>query len=166
MADMTDPAQPRELSPAEVTAAREGLPVAVLTLHDLLMVARGHPLITDTVDGGGEVLVRLYTADELTAAQQRATARLQEDLAGWEPPPPMTRAEADNLTRPLRGRIHDVTVTSQPHGSIPFIFAAACSCGAWRCPPNAWKWTALAVQDHLTDVGMMRDGPGNGRVLA
>jgi hypothetical protein len=48
---------------------------------------------------------------------------------------------------------HDVTLSPHPHvagGSVPFVFAAACTCG-WRYGRNALKWTVKAVQQHYVD---------------
>ena len=46
---------------------------------------------------------------------------------------------------------HIVTITpapfTVPDGSVPYVFDAWCNCG-WAYPRNAYKWTALAVQDH------------------
>jgi len=55
---------------------------------------------------------------------------------------------------------HVVEVHSFPHsGSVPFVFDASCACG-WHQGRNAWKWTALAIQDHFAAGGLT-----NGRGL-
>lgn len=52
---------------------------------------------------------------------------------------------------------HTITITTHPHeGSVPYVFAANCSCG-WRPGRNAWKWVAFAIEDHLTEVGLMNE---------
>lgn len=61
---------------------------------------------------------------------------------------------------------HAITISTYSHdGSVPFIFGASCSCGSWRYAPNAWKWTAFAIEGHLTEVGLM-NGRGRLRPLA
>ena len=87
------------LTPAEERAAREGLPVVLLIPFDCINVAQGHPMIVRTVNSG-EALVRLYTADELLAANDRALAAIGEENVGV---PPMTREQAEDLTRPIGG---------------------------------------------------------------
>lgn len=55
---------------------------------------------------------------------------------------------------------HTITVTAKPHGgSVPVVFTATCTCG-FRYGPNAFKWTALGVQEHYQAAGFT-----NGRGL-
>jgi len=56
------------------------------------------------------------------------------------------------------------TITIEPMGgsglSVPFVFRATCSCGAFSSGFNAYKWVALEIQWHYINSGMT-----NGRGL-
>jgi hypothetical protein len=70
-------------------------PEILATAFELVNIAQGHPTALATVDGSTVVTVRLYTPDELMAANRRACERYPGG------PPPMSEADAYRLTRPL-----------------------------------------------------------------
>jgi hypothetical protein len=72
----------------------------LLTPFEALRIASGHPMRVATA-GGGEVLARLATPDEILAANARGLTWHRE--RGLRCPPPMTRAEAERLTTPIGG---------------------------------------------------------------
>lgn len=86
-------------TPAERTAARDGLPVVLMISHELLRVAQGNPTIVSTVNGE-KVLVRLPTPDEYLDLFNRAGENLAAEGTPF-PDTTMTRDQAENLTKPL-----------------------------------------------------------------
>lgn len=80
------------MSFAEERAVREGMPVVPMLPHDVLSVLEGRAIVVRMADGG-EALVRLYTTDEWLPLQHAAA---EEHGA-----PKVTRARAEELTRPL-----------------------------------------------------------------
>lgn len=87
------------MSPAEEKAAREGLPVIPLLPHDALSVLQGYALIV-SMAGGGEALVRLYTADEWLPLQHATVDALTAKM-GHPVGEKVSRARAEELCRPL-----------------------------------------------------------------
>ena len=88
-----------DITPAERHAHNKGLPMVLVTPHELLGVAAGHPTIFTTTDGG-EVLIRLSTVDELLADTARARGRLAGQ--GLSVPPMPSRARAAEMVAPLQ----------------------------------------------------------------
>jgi hypothetical protein len=85
-------------TPEEDRAATEGMLVVAVTPFELLQAASGRPIVVGTLDGT-EVMLRLATPDELVSSQQRASEKLAAQ--GIPAPPPMSRAQAELLVRPL-----------------------------------------------------------------
>jgi len=83
-------------TPAEQRAAEQNLPVVAVPTFDLIRTASGHPMIVSTLDGH-KVLLRLMTPDEALEAQRAAAAALPAEIR----PPLMSRAQAENLVRPI-----------------------------------------------------------------
>jgi hypothetical protein len=83
----------------EERAERDGIPVLLTTPFELLHVAAGHPTMFRTTDGT-EVLIRLYTPEELIDAQIAAARAGTPE--GQEPfPPAPTYDEAARMVAPL-----------------------------------------------------------------
>lgn len=76
------------LTPAEQGAIDKGLPVLPVIPFHMLRVASGNPIILTTADGQ-EILVRLFTPEELIADVIAAGGG------------PMSMDKATELTRPL-----------------------------------------------------------------
>jgi hypothetical protein len=77
---------------------------ASLTDFQLTRVLQGDPMVSRTSDGEA-ITVRLPTPDELLEDSREKRERLIErmkDQPGWSPPPPMTRAQAEDLARPYQ----------------------------------------------------------------
>jgi translation initiation factor IF-1 len=71
---------------------------------ELLRILQGDLVGARTSDGQ-DITVRLPTPDELLDSDREARERLAETMKsqpGWSPPPLMTRAQAEDLTRPYQ----------------------------------------------------------------
>lgn len=89
----------REAGPAEPRGTQ-----APLTDFQLTRVLQGDPMVSRTSDGE-DITVRLPTPDEMLKGSREDRERLIEamkDQPGWSPSPPMTRAQAEDLTRPYQ----------------------------------------------------------------
>lgn len=88
-----------DTTPAELRAMKERLPILLPADADLVGALGGDPTIVDLF-GGGQALLRLYSADELMEVCAEAGAALEAD--GLPPGPGMTHEQAVRLTTPVR----------------------------------------------------------------
>ena len=92
------------LEPAREAGHADDGTQAPLTDFQLTRVLQGDSMVSRTSDGE-DITVRLPTPDELLESSREDRERLIEamkDQPGWSPPAPMTRAQAEDLTRPYQ----------------------------------------------------------------
>lgn len=111
-------------TPSEAAAYADGRPVIDLWADELLRVATGGVLDTQT-RRGEPARVRLYTTVELMVANRRARG----DLGPEEFPPPMSREQAAELVAP-------VVISAREHEQLLEKFGLPDHMERWRRQMN------------------------------
>lgn len=82
-------------------AREKGIPIVLITPHELLGIAQGHPTIVADIEGN-EMCVKVPTVEEYFAALDRARPELER--MGVPLPPYPTTAQVRRVVEPL-GRV-------------------------------------------------------------
>jgi hypothetical protein len=89
-------------------AREKGHPIVLMTQHDLAAVFTGGSIVVHT-EGGGQALVRLWSADELIAYQHKLVG---DGIGGV----PISRDKAEELTRPFHPCFFEADGTCHAEG--------------------------------------------------